>query len=200
MRAITGTVFVVLSVAALLPPRLAAESKAVLDAGDFVSAESTGTVSEFVGQAMSDNVNTKPLTCACTTGRWWVVDPVFALCFALCFWLATQWPLAKEHVMYTLVPGICVFFTTAFLFRHASTNLELRSIGLSLLGVAIGVMAIHGAGLSVGLAAIQKTEKILAFAFYGSAAGLVWMAAYGSILAVKALRMSPNTRIHREQP
>ncbi len=102
--------------------------------------------------------------------------------------------------MYTLVPGICVFFTTAFLFRHPSTNLELRSIGISLLGVAIAVMAIHGAGLSVGLSAVQETEKLVAFSFYGSAAGLVWMAAYWSILAVKALRMSPNTRIHREQP
>ena len=152
-----------------------------------------------LAEPMSDNVNTRRLTCPCSTGRWWVVYPVFALCFSLCFWLATQWPPAKEHVMYTLVPGICVFFTTAFLFRHASTNLELRSIGLSLLGVAIAVMAIHGAGLSVGLAAVQKTEKIVAFSFYGSAAGLVWMAVYCSIHAVKALRMSPNTRIHREQ-
>ena len=94
--------------------------------------------------------------------------------------------------MYTLVPGICVFFTTAFLFRHASTNLELRSIGLSLLAIAIWVMAIHGVALGIGPKAAQKTEKVLAFSFYGSAAGLVWMAVYCSIVAVKALRKSPN--------
>lgn len=41
MRAITSAMFVVLTVAALLPLCLAVETKTVLDAGDFVSAEST---------------------------------------------------------------------------------------------------------------------------------------------------------------
>lgn len=101
--------------------------------------------------------------------------------------------------MYALVPGICVFFTTAFLFSHASANLELRSIGLSLLAIAIGVMAFHGIGLSIGLTTVEKTDRMLGFSFYGSAAGLAWMAVYCSIVGVKALRTRPDTRIDREK-
>jgi hypothetical protein len=101
--------------------------------------------------------------------------------------------------MWALVPGICVFFTTAFLFRQASANLELRGIGLSLLAVAIGVMAFQGVGLSIGLTTVEKTERILGFSFYGSAAGLAWMAVYCSIVGMKALRTRSDTRIDREQ-
>ena len=95
--------------------------------------------------------------------------------------------------MWALVPGIFVYFTTAFLFTHATANLELRSIGLSLLAVAIGVMAFHGVGLGIGLANVEKTERLLGFSFYGSTAGLAWMAVYCSIVGVKALRRRLDT-------
>jgi hypothetical protein len=141
-------------------------------------------------KSVPDNMNTKRVTCAC--GRWWIVYPILGLCVSLTLWLATQWPPAREQVTYTLFPGIWIFFTTAFLFREASANLELRGIGMSMLAVAIGVMAFHGVGLSIGLTTAEKTERILGISFYGSAAGLTLMAVYFSIVGVKALRTRPD--------
>ena len=60
--------------------------------------------------------------------------------------------------------------------------------GLGLLCIALFVMAMHGVGMGLGIRSDQKTEAIMAFSFYGSIAGLIWMAIYSIAVGAGSLR------------
>jgi len=143
-------------------------------------------------------MNTNRVKRTLCLGRWPVVFPIVCVLTTLSAWLATQWLPAREQAMYAIVPGICVFFTTGFLLRQATANTELRGVGMMMLGLAIVVMAIGGIGLSSRLTSPENGERILGFAFYESAAGLVLMAGYCLIVGLKSMRIRPTTRAINE--
>ena len=99
---------------------------------------------------------------------------------------------------YALIPAICVFFIVASRFNVAPLHVELRIIGLLLLGLAILVMALNGLAVGLGVTSVKKTEAIMAFSFYASIAGLIWMAIYLIAVGVRSLRTMHDSQ-HRNR-
>jgi len=137
------------------------------------------------------------MKCACNGGRWWVVLPALVCNVAILKFNPAGLILPESFHWPVMIAAISVYFTVSFMFNRGGCFVELRSIGLSLIGIGIMIVALQGISGSIGPTTQDRIDDVLSMSHLLCAFGLAWMVLYWMANAAAAIR-SVNSRPARD--
>ena len=125
---------------------------------------------------------------ACNSGRWWIVLPALLCNVAFLKLNPAELVLPEPFHWPVMIAAISVYFTVAFMFNGDGRFVELRSIGLSMIGIGVLIVALQGISFSITATNQDRIDDILTMSHLLCAFGLAWMALYWISNAAAAIR------------